>query len=67
MRQRTTPFTAGIGPLSIIPTSAARWISFNSEGWPGALRSIRSLGPEAFVNGGLNPGHRGGVKPGQCG
>ena len=23
--------------------------------------------PKRYVNGGLNPGHRGGVKPGQCG
>src|SRR5205807_10460627 len=47
-RQRTTPSTAGIGPLSIAAFSAARWVSFSFEGWPGALRSISPSGPRAL-------------------
>src|SRR3954467_7073082 len=43
---RTTPWTAGIGPLSMIVTRAARCASFSFEGCPGALRSIRPSGPE---------------------
>ena len=37
IRQRTTPCTAGIGPLSITPAKAARCVSLSREGWPGAL------------------------------
>jgi hypothetical protein len=33
-RQRTTPWTAGIGPFSIISTMAWRWASLSREGWP---------------------------------
>ena len=35
-RQRTTPWTAEIGPLSII-AKAWRWASLSLEGWPGDL------------------------------
>src|SRR6266566_1768451 len=39
-RQRTTPSTAGIGPLAIAAFSAARWVSFSFEGWPGVGRGL---------------------------
>ena len=48
IRQRTTPWTAGIGPLSRIAASAARCPSFNRGGCPGALRSISPSGPSAL-------------------
>src|SRR5205814_7558603 len=35
-------------PLSIAAFSAARWVSFSFEGWPGALRSISPSGPWAL-------------------
>jgi hypothetical protein len=47
-RQRTTPWMAGVGPLSITAASAARWAPFNRGGWPGALRSTRPSGPSAL-------------------
>src|SRR5216684_359395 len=34
-RQRTTPRTAGIGPLSIMPAMAWRWTSLSLDGCPG--------------------------------
>src|SRR6478735_484199 len=33
-RQRTTPWTAEIGPFSIISPMAWRWASLSLEGWP---------------------------------
>jgi hypothetical protein len=47
-RQRTTPWMAGVGPLSITAASAARCGSFSRDGWPGALRSISPSGPSAL-------------------
>ena len=47
-RQRTTPWTAGIGPLSIIRAIAWRWASLSLEGWPGALPFRRPSGPRAL-------------------
>ena len=47
-RQRTTPCTAAIGPLSTIAASAARCASFSRDGCPGAFRSISPAGPCAF-------------------
>ena len=35
-RQRTTPWIAGIGPLSTIAARASRWAVFSLPGWPGA-------------------------------
>jgi hypothetical protein len=32
IRQRTTPWIAGFGPLSMICASAARWMSFSRDG-----------------------------------
>jgi hypothetical protein len=47
-RQRTTPWMAGIGPLSTSLAKAWRcsWFSFGRL--PGALRSIRPSGPCAL-------------------
>ena len=36
-RQRTTPWIAGIGPLSMIRASACRCVSFSLEGFAGRL------------------------------
>ena len=47
-RHRITPCTAGIGPLSTTAARAARCASFNSDGWPGPLPSIRPAGPRAL-------------------
>jgi hypothetical protein len=47
-RQRTTPWTAGIGPLSIILAIVWRWASLSFEGWPGALPSSSPSGPRAL-------------------
>src|SRR6266851_3666117 len=44
-RQRTTPWIAGIGPLSTIRNRAWRCSLFNSGGLPGALPSTRPDGP----------------------
>jgi hypothetical protein len=48
IRQRTTPCTAGTGPLSMIFAKAARCVSLRRDGWPGALRSISPSGPWAL-------------------
>ena len=50
-RQRTTPWRAGVGPLSIAAASAARCASLSRDGWPGALRSIGPSGPSASNRG----------------
>ena len=42
------PCTAGIGPLAMIATRAARCASLRRGGCPGALRSIRPAGPCAL-------------------
>ena len=47
-RQRTTPWIAGIGPLSTIAASAWRWALLRAGGLPGALRSIKPAGPSAL-------------------
>lgn len=47
-RQRTTPWIAGIGPLSTISTSARRWASLSRDRLPGALPSSRPSGPRAL-------------------
>jgi hypothetical protein len=47
-RQRTTPCTAGSGPLSTIAVRTCRWGAFNRRDGPGALRSIRPSGPPAL-------------------
>jgi len=39
---------AGVGPSSIIFSSAARCASLSFDGWPGALRSMRPSGPWAL-------------------
>ena len=44
IRQRTTPWIAGVGRSSIIFISAARCASLSFGGWPGTLRSMRSVG-----------------------
>src|SRR5258705_5727305 len=43
-RQRTTPWIAGIGPLSIIRTIAWRCSSLSFGGWPGDLPSSNPSG-----------------------
>ena len=48
IRQRTTPCTAGIGPLSSIAASAARCAPFRRDGCPGGLQSISPSGPWAL-------------------
>jgi len=48
IRQRTTPWAAGIGPRSIASTNAVRWVAFRSDGCPGAFRSIKPSGPAAL-------------------
>jgi hypothetical protein len=48
IRHRTTPCTAGIGPLSITAASAARCLASRRDGWPGALRSTSPCGPYAL-------------------
>jgi len=45
IRQRTTPWIAGIGPLSIAAARAARCVVFSRDARPGALRSMRPSGP----------------------
>ena len=45
LRQRTTPWIAGIGPLSTIRASAWRCASLSFDGLPVALPSIRPSGP----------------------
>jgi len=45
MRQRTTPWMAGIGPLSTMAASASRCPAVSLEGWPGALPLISPSGP----------------------
>src|SRR5258706_3756302 len=47
-RQRTTPWTAGIGPLSIMPAMASRWRSLSLDGLPGDLPFRRASGPRAL-------------------
>jgi hypothetical protein len=47
-RQRTTPCTAGIGPLSTIARNACRRSSLSSGVLPGALPSIRPAGPSTL-------------------
>jgi hypothetical protein len=47
-RQRTTPWMAGIGPLSTMRARARRCSSFSFEGLPGALPSISPAGPSAL-------------------
>jgi hypothetical protein len=47
-RQRTTPWAAGTGPLSIMAANAARCASSSFEGWPGALRSRSPSAPWAL-------------------
>jgi len=47
-RQRTTPWTAGIGPLSIIRASAWRWPALSLDGCPGDLPFRRPSGPRAL-------------------
>jgi hypothetical protein len=44
-RQRTTPWIAGIGPLSTIFAKARRCSSFNLEELPGALPLTSPSGP----------------------
>jgi len=48
IRQRTTPWIAGIGPLSMMAASAARCAPLSRGAWPGALRSMRPSGPPEF-------------------
>ena len=48
MRQRTTPWIAGVGPSSTMWTKAVRCSSLRSAGCPGALRSTRPSGPSAL-------------------
>ena len=48
IRQRTTPCTAGIGPLSSIAASATRCAPFRHDGCPGGLRSISPSSPHAL-------------------
>jgi|Tabmets4t2r2_1033128.scaffolds.fasta_scaffold63757_1 hypothetical protein len=48
IRQRTTPWIAGVGPVSMIFASALRCASVSRGGCPGALRSIRPSGPCAL-------------------
>ena len=47
-RQRTTPWIAGIGPLSTSRASACRCLSLSLAGLPVALPSIRPSGPLAL-------------------
>ena len=47
-RQRTTPWIAGIGPLSTSRASACRCLSLSLVGLPVALPSIRPSGPLAL-------------------
>src|SRR6266478_6456957 len=47
-RQRTTPWTAGIGPVSIMPAMASRWRSLSLDGLPGDLPFRRASGPRAL-------------------
>src|ERR1700680_3119860 len=47
-RQRTTPWTAGIGPSSTIRARARRCSALSKGGWPGAFLSIRPVGPSAL-------------------
>ncbi len=47
-RQRTTPWTDGIGPLSIIRAMAWRCSSLSFGGWPGDLPSSKPSGPRAL-------------------
>src|SRR5262245_40856825 len=47
-RQRTTPWTAGIEPLSTMRASARRWPSLSLDGCPGDLPSRRPSGPRAL-------------------
>ena len=47
-RGRGSRTTAAIGAFSIIAARAARCSSFNRDGWPGALRSIRPAAPFSF-------------------
>lgn len=47
-RQRTTPWTAGMGPSSIALATAARCAWFNREAWPGAFFSLRPSIPWAL-------------------
>src|SRR5210317_133150 len=48
LRQRTTPWIAGIGPLATIRASAWRCSSLSLGGLPVALPSIRPSGPLAL-------------------
>jgi hypothetical protein len=47
-RQRTTPWIAGIGPLSTMPANARSWSSSSLKGLPSALPSINPSGPRAL-------------------
>jgi hypothetical protein len=47
-RVRLAPWTAGIGPLSIISLRRCRCSSLKIEGWPGALPSRSPSGPWAL-------------------
>src|SRR5665647_1584398 len=47
-RHRTTPWIAGIGPLSTILATAWRCASLSLQGLPGALPSMRPSGPRAL-------------------
>jgi len=47
-RQRTTPWTAGIGPLSIMPAMAWRWTSLSLDGCPCDFPFSRPSGPRSL-------------------
>src|SRR6516164_5576945 len=60
-RQRTTPWTAGIGPLSIMRAMAWRWTSLSLDGCPGDFPFSNAIYEEDFL--GVSYGFRAGRGP----